>query len=102
MVAPVVNRCPKDYGRIPKDIAPEAIMRQAKLSVVLDTLMEEHELDASAIQCWESIENNYGCATCLSMSMMGERYMPSACETDVTGVVSMYALLLAGGASGGS
>ncbi|MHC4628872.1 MAG: fucose isomerase, partial [Planctomycetota bacterium] len=51
----------------------------------------------SAIQCWESIENTYGCATCLSMSMMGQRHMPSACETDVTGVVSMYGLLLAGG-----
>lgn len=87
----------KDYGRIPEDIAPEAILKQAKLSVVLDTLMEENELDASAIQCWVSIENNYGCATCLSMSMMGQRYMPSACETDVTGVVSMYTLLLAGG-----
>jgi L-fucose isomerase-like protein len=87
----------KEYGKIPADINPDAILRQAKLSVVFDELMAEHELDASAIQCWESIENNYGCATCLSMSMMGERYMPSACETDVTGVVSMYALLLASG-----
>ncbi len=85
-----------DYGRIPKDIKKEAILKQAILSVVLDMLMEEHELDASAIQCWNSIENNYGCASCLSMSMMGQRYMPSACETDVTGAISMYTLLLAG------
>lgn len=85
------------YGKIPADINTESILRQAKLSVVLDALMEENELDASAIQCWESIEKNYGCATCLSMSMMGQRYLPSACETDVTGVVSMYALLLASG-----
>jgi L-fucose isomerase-like protein len=28
---------------------------------------------------------------------MGERFMPSACEVDVTGAVSMYALLLASG-----
>ncbi len=87
----------RDYGTIPSDIDTECVTRQAKLSVVFDELMQEHELDASAIQCWESIENNYGCATCLSMSMMGQRYMPSACETDVAGVVSMYALLLAGG-----
>jgi L-fucose isomerase-like protein len=85
------------YGKIPADIQAESILRQAKLSLVFDALMEENELDASAIQCWVSIQNNYGCATCLSMSMMGERYMPSACETDVTGVVSMYALLLASG-----
>jgi len=87
----------KDYGSIPTEIADESILRQAKLSVVFDELMEEHKLDASAIQCWESIENTYGCATCLSMSMMGQRHMPSACETDVTGVISMYGLLLAGG-----
>ena len=87
----------KDYGKIPANIGAESVLRQAKLSVVLDELMEENELDASAIQCWVSVVNNYGCATCLSMSMMGERYLPSACETDVNGVVSMYALLLAGG-----
>lgn len=87
----------KNYGMIPKDIDPDSILRQARLSVVFDGLMEENELDASAIQCWDSIENHYGCATCLSMSMMGQRYRPSACETDVTGAVSMYALLLAGG-----
>lgn len=85
------------YGSIPDYIKIENITKQAKLSVVFDELMEEYELDASAIQCWDSIENNYGCAACLSMSMMGERFMPSACETDVTGVVSMYALLLADG-----
>jgi L-fucose isomerase-like protein len=87
----------KAYGKIPTDVGAESVLRQARLSVVFDELMEKNELDASAIQCWESIENNYGCATCLSMSMMGERYMPSACETDVAGVVSMYALLLASG-----
>jgi L-fucose isomerase-like protein len=31
----------------------------------------------------------------VSMSMMGEKLMPSACEVDVAGAVSMYALALA-------
>lgn len=87
----------KNYGRIPEGTGAEALLKQAKLAAVFDRLMEEHELDASAIQCWDSIENNYGCAACLSMSMMGQQSMPSACETDVTGVLSMYTLLLAGG-----
>ena len=65
--------------------------------MVIDRFMAENELDASAVQCWESVQKNYGCATCLSMSMMGERFQPSACEVDVTGAVSMYALLLASG-----
>ncbi len=85
------------YGRIPEHIPVEQIFRQAKLSIVLDRWMDDNECDASAVECWDSIQKNYGCATCLSMSMMGERLMPSACEVDVVGAVSMYALLLASG-----
>lgn len=87
----------RDYGHIPSSIKPENVLKQAKLSVVIDDWMEENELDASAVQCWASVQDNYGCATCLSMSLMGEHGMPSACEVDVTGAVSMYALLLASG-----
>ena len=85
------------YGTIPDYVPRENILRQAKLSVVIDRWMDENECDASAVECWDSIQKNYGCATCLSMSMMGERLMPSACEVDVVGAVSMYALLLASG-----
>lgn len=87
----------KDYGYIPVYIKDENVLRQASLSVAIDDWMAANELDASAIQCWTSVQNNFGCATCLSMSMMGEKGMPSACEVDVAGVVSMYALLLASG-----
>jgi len=87
----------KDYGSVPAHIKEENLLRQAKLSIVIDNWMDENELDASAIQCWTSIQDNFGCAACLSMSMMGERLMPSACEMDIAGTVSMYALLLASG-----
>jgi L-fucose isomerase-like protein len=86
------------YGRIPPSIRRENVVKQAKLGVVIDRWVREHECDATAVQCWTSVQDNYGCATCLSMSMMGERLMPSACETDVAGAVSMYALALASGA----
>ena len=87
----------KKYGDIPDDIQEENILKQARLSVAIDDWMAENELDASAVQCWTSIQDNYGCATCLSMSLMGEKSMPSACEVDVAGAISMYALLLASG-----
>jgi len=87
----------KAYGNIPGYIDEENILKQARLSTVIDSWMAANELDASAVQCWTSIQDNYGCAACLSMSMMGERFMPSACEMDIAGVVSMYALLLASG-----
>ena len=76
---------------------PENVLRQARLSVAIDRWMAENGCAASAIQCWESIQKNYGCATCLSMALMGEEGRPSACEVDITGAVSMLALRLASG-----
>ncbi|WP_127902412.1 L-fucose/L-arabinose isomerase family protein [Solirhodobacter olei] len=96
--APEVQAKLKDidgYGRIPSQIVRDNIVKQARLSIVLDRWIAENECDASSIQCWRSIQDNYGCATCLSMSMMGEKLMPSACEVDVMGAISMYALALA-------
>lgn len=85
------------YARVADGIGDEKILRQAKLSIALENWMRDHHCDASAIQCWDSVEANYGCAMCLSMSIMGEKGLPSACETDVMGAVSMLALLRASG-----
>jgi len=91
----------RNYGRIPETISEEKVVRQAKLCLVLEQWVMENECNASAIQCWDSIQNNYGCATCLAMSMMGEKGLPSACEMDVTGALTMYALYLASGQPSG-
>lgn len=91
----------RSYGNIPNRIAEANIVKQAKLSVVIENWMRENMLDASCIQCWDSIQQNYGCATCLTMAMMGENLMPSACEVDLDGTISMYALALASGKAPG-
>ncbi|MDC7240165.1 MAG: fucose isomerase [Spirochaetales bacterium] len=83
------------YGKVQDHIKNEEVLKQAKLSVVIDRFVAENKLDATAVQCWDSVQNNYGCATCLSMSMMGEIGVPSACEMDVAGALSMYILRLA-------
>jgi L-fucose isomerase-like protein len=83
------------YGRIPAHIRPDKILRQAKWTIAVNRWIDENECDASAIQCWRSLQDNFGCATCLTMSMMGEKLTPSACEVDVMGAISMYALALA-------
>ncbi|WP_116134096.1 L-fucose/L-arabinose isomerase family protein [Tropicimonas sp. IMCC34043] len=88
----------KAYGTIPGHITAAQIGKQAKWSLAVNRWIEENECDASAIQCWRSLQDNFGCATCLTMSMMGEELMPSACEVDVMGAISMYALALASGA----
>lgn len=41
------------------------------------------------------MEEYFGVVPCTLMSMMSNRLAPSACETDIAGVVAMYALALA-------
>ena len=74
-----------------------ALVRMSKLGLVIDDWMKEYDLTASAIQCWTSLQQNYHINVCTLMSMMSEKLMPSACEVDITGVASMYALQLASG-----
>lgn len=64
---------------------------------MLGDWMNEYNIDATAIQCWSSLQANYGVNACTIMSMMSEKLMPSACEVDIAGVASMYALQLASG-----
>ncbi len=96
--SPVKAHLDKILSYAPKGKTPnEAMLQIAKLDVVLNQFMEENYLDATAIQCWTSLQQNYGCNVCTSMSMMSENMLPSACEVDVTGTLSMYAMQLASG-----
>ena len=71
------------------------INRQARFGLAVERWIAVNDIHISALQCWDSLEKNYGCAACVTMSMMGEKLMPSACEVDVAGTISMYALALA-------
>ena len=87
----------RDYGRIPEYIGDDKIVRQAKLAAAMEEWVLANDIQAAGVQCWTSIQENYGCAACLSMSMLGEKLIPCACEVDVCGVTGMYALTLASG-----
>jgi L-fucose isomerase-like protein len=80
-----------------KDTPAEALDKMGRFGVVIDDWMKDQNLKASAIQCWTSLEEFYGVVPCTLMSMMSNDLMPSACETDVAGVVGMYAMALASG-----
>ena len=74
-----------------------ALTKMAKFGTILDRWMSDQALQATAIQCWTSLEEYFGVMPCTLMSMASNSLLPSACETDITGVVGMYALALASG-----
>ncbi len=94
----VKERLESISGYVSTDGIPsDSLVKMAKLGIVLDDWMADNEIDATALQCWTSIQENYGINACVLMSMMSNKLMPSACEVDITGVIAMYALQLASG-----
>ena len=92
------------YAKVPEAYR-EKLALQAKFGVAVEQWIEQNDVQAVAIQCWDSLEQNYGCAACVTMSMLSDipnsinssnpLCIPAACETDIAGAVSMYALALA-------
>jgi len=103
------NRIPDQDARVKAKVAEiqgyadasaipsEPLVRMGKLAIVLEDWMCSYDLQATALQCWSSLQENYGINCCTVMSMMSEKLLPSACEVDVAGTVAMYALQLASG-----
>lgn len=72
-----------------------SVVRSAKLELFLRRWGKANAIDAFAIQCWTSIQANYGVCSCTTMSRFGDEGMPSACEADIMGTISMHACMLA-------
>jgi L-fucose isomerase-like protein len=78
-------------------IPEAALLKMAKLGAVVDGWMKQTNCTISAVQCWTSMEEFLGVVPCTIMSMMSNELIPSACEVDVPGTLSMYMLALASG-----
>jgi L-fucose isomerase-like protein len=89
----------KGYGSVARGVQnlDAKFEKHLRLYLAIEDWIQTNNIDAAGIQCWTSIQQNYGCATCLTMSMMGDQLLPCACEVDVAGVTAMYALVLATG-----
>ena len=80
-----------DFGKYP----PEKLENIARLGVVVDEFIEEYNLQAVAIRCWDELQKRYGIAPCLILGELNERGIVAACELDVNNAVMMRALYLA-------
>ena len=80
-----------------KSVPADKLLKMAKFGYVVDRWIKETELNGTAIQCWTALEELFGIVPCTLMSMMSESLVPSACEVDITGLLGMYILQLAGG-----
>jgi len=94
----VVGKVAEIKSYVPSAGVPEAaLVKMAKLGIVIDEWMRETDVQISAVQCWTVLETYFGVVPCTIMSMMSNNLIPSACEVDVCGVLGMHALQLASG-----
>lgn len=89
------------YANVPEDAPMEKVERLARFKIALEEAISNYDADCAAVQCWNVLQNQFGCAACLAMSMLGEKGIPNACEMDVMGALTMYALSSASGAAAG-
>ncbi|AEF80177.1 L-fucose/L-arabinose isomerase family protein [Leadbettera azotonutricia] len=68
----------------------------SRLGVVIDNYIEEYQLDAVAIRCWDELELSFGVAPCLLLGELNERGIAAGCEVDIANAIIMKAISLAG------
>ena len=96
--AKVLAKIASIQGYVTTQTVPSAsLLKMAKFGLVVDEWMNANELVGSSVQCWTAMEEFFGVVPCTLMSMMSNNLMPSACETDMIGMISMYILQLAAG-----
>lgn len=83
-----------DTQGIPKD----SLLKMAKFGVVVDGWMSGNDLAGTSVQCWTAMQEYFGVMPCTLMSLMSNDLLPSACETDMAGMIGMYVLQLASNA----
>jgi L-fucose isomerase-like protein len=74
-----------------------ALEKLARLEIVLRDKIAEFGMNGLAIQCWTSIQTDYGVSPCVIMGRLSEDGVPAACEVDIHGTMSMHMLALASG-----
>lgn len=77
-------------------VADDYLVKAAKLEATLAAFWERSGLSALTMQCWHSIQAEFGISLCALFGRLTGRHMLTACENDVLGAVSMLAQYRAG------
>ena len=72
---------------------PESNMTTlAKISVVIDNYIEEYQLDALSLRCWNEMETILRVCPCVLLSELNDRGIVASCEIDLCSAISMRAM----------
>jgi len=86
----------QEYADV-SQVSSQSLKSAARLELFLRRWVRENDIDALAIQCWTSMQQNYGICSCAAMSRLANDGIPCACEADILGALSLHACQLASG-----
>ena len=78
-------------------VGSEGLQRTAALQLALAELARDGEFDAVAFRCWPELPERCGTMACAAMGNLMGAGVPTACEGDVMGALSLIALQAASG-----
>jgi L-fucose isomerase-like protein len=73
-------------------LSGEEINKIAALKHVLTGLIETHNLQSLALQCWDELQLQLGICSCFVHAIITDEGTPVACESDVHGAISSLML----------
>ncbi len=85
-------------SEVPVGATPEHVRVAARTELALTALATEGDYQALALRCWPEFADACGGMACASVGAMADRGVPTACEGDVMGALSMLALQAVAGA----
>lgn len=78
-----------------REVPEENMNTLAKIGVVLDEYIDEYQLDALTLRCWNEIQTVLRVAPCVLLSELNDRGIVASCETDMCSAITMQAMKLA-------
>jgi L-fucose isomerase-like protein len=74
------------------DVAFDTIAEQYRLYLGAKSLVEAGGMDGFSARCWPELRDRYKSPICLTMAELSESGVPTACEADLTALVTTYVL----------
>lgn len=67
----------------------EALLKMAKLEVILRRIVNESNLSGMGVRCWTEIQKHYGISPCYVMGRLTQSGVMCSCEVDIYGALTM-------------
>jgi L-fucose isomerase-like protein len=75
-----------------REMTDTALVNLARYEVALVRIAKELDVNAMAVNCWTGVQERFGISACSTFGRLNDRGIITACESDLLGAVSMWAV----------